>query len=60
MIQVVTNVLHDLFLLLSEFLSRFFGDFALARNYLIPGLAIGIAISAVFLGIKLIRSFINN
>lgn len=60
MIQVVSNVLHDLLLLINYFINNFFGNTNLAKNYLVPGLAIGIAISAVFLGFKIIRSFINN
>lgn len=59
MIEVISNCLHDFFLLFSYFFSYFFTTNP-AKTYIVPLFVIGIAISAVFLGFKIIRSFINN
>lgn len=59
LIQVVSDCLHDLFLLFSYFFGYFFTT-NLAKIYIVPLFVIGISISAVFLGIKVIRSIINK
>lgn len=58
MIEVISNCLHDFFLLFKYFMSRFFGTLYVSTGIFTPGLAIGIAIAVLFFAIKIIRKIV--
>lgn len=60
MIQVVSNVIHDLLLLFQDFFARFFPSSSSAGNYVLTyGLSIGIGISVILVVFNIIRKVVG-
>ena len=58
MIQVVTNCLHDFFLLFKYFFDVFFVNDSKLSGYLVPLLLIGTAIGIIIIAIKIIKKIV--